>query len=79
MFSSFVTISISPVKAAKGTRQWEASSLDAHTSFTRFRSSIPDAERFSQEFLCKCSCWRANAYIEGLNSLTWKDIYQLMM
>src|SRR5713101_4440963 len=69
------TISISPVKAAKGACQREVSSLDARTSFTRFRSSIPDVERFSQEFLYQCSHWRASAYVGGPNLLTWEEIY----
>jgi hypothetical protein len=51
------------------------SSLDAHTSFTRFRSSIPDVEWFAQEFLYQCSHWRASAYVGGPNLLTWEDIY----
>ncbi len=74
--TSGATISISPGKAAKGACQREVSSLDARTSFTRFRSSIPDVERFSQEFLYQCSHWRASAYVGGPNLLTWEDIYQ---
>ena len=33
-------------------------------------------EWFAQEFLYRCSYWRASAYVGGPNPLTWEDIYQ---
>jgi hypothetical protein len=34
-------------------------------------------EWFAQEFLYRCSHWRASAYVGGPNPLTWEDIYHL--
>ena len=44
--------------------------LDVRSSFTCFRSSIPDVERFLQEPLYQCSHQRASAYVGGPNLLT---------
>jgi len=32
-------------------------------------------EWFAQEFLYRCSYWRASAYVGGPNPHTWEDIY----
>jgi hypothetical protein len=47
--------------------------------FTGFGNSILDGEQFFQETLYQCSHWRASAYVEGPNLLTWEDIYHLRL